>query len=217
MNLVFLSNQLTQKHDKTDNAIISILKQRNSNTISYIPSQADKDRHFFNLVKSYYNRIGLAVYNYFDLDIEYDENKIPEILKSGAIHLSGGSTYHFLQNIQRRNFLPILKKYVADGGVLIGVSAGAIVMTPSVDTSQLCGDQVINEISTQGLNLSDWEFIPHLHSIPGLEEKTLEYSKKSKNRIFACDDGEGIIVTDKDIQFIGNVREYYRGKCKIIN
>lgn len=39
---------------------------------------------------------------YFDLDDEYDDTKISEILSCDVIHLSGGNTFYFLSLMQKR-------------------------------------------------------------------------------------------------------------------
>lgn len=210
MRLVFLSDQLIRDNDETDNAIISLLEERDNRTIFYIPSQADKNRYFYSRIVSYYARIGIRVSDYFDLENEYDADRIDEIFQAGAVHLSGGSTFHFIQNLQRRGFLSVLQKYAATGGTLIGVSAGALLMTPHIEASLVYGDPFIEGIDTRALNLVDWEFFPHINSLI-TEEKIIEYSRRSGKRILSCEDGDGIIVSETGTRYFGIVREYYKG------
>lgn len=214
MSLVFLSDQLIRDNDETDSAITSFLEERNNPTIFYIPSQPDPSRHFYTRMVSYYARIGIRVSDYFDLEDEYDVDRVEELLQAGAVHLSGGSTFHFLQSLQRRDFLSVLQKYAANGGTLIGVSAGALLMTPHIEASLVYGDPSIEGIDTRGLHLVDWEFFPHIHSLI-TEEKIIAYSRNSGKRILACEDGEGIIVSPKGTRYIGAVREYYKGALRV--
>jgi dipeptidase E len=210
MNLVFISDQLTRDNDETDRAITALLEERNNPTILYIPSQADTNRYFYSRAVTYYARLGIRVADYFDLENGYDAGRIDEIFQVGAVHLSGGSTYHFLQNLQNRNFLSVLHEFVAGGGVLIGVSAGAVLMTPHIEASLLYGDPFIEGLNTQALNLVDWEFFPHLNSMI-TEEQIIAYSLRSEKRILSCEDGEGIVVTGQGTRFIGNIWECYKG------
>jgi dipeptidase E len=210
MSLVFLSDQLIRDNDETDNAIISLLEERENRTIFYIPSQADKNRYFYSRIVSYYARFGIRVSDYFDLENEYDADRIGEVFQAGAVHLSGGSTFHFIQNLQRRGFLPVLQEYAANGGTLIGVSAGALLLTPHIEASLVYGDPFIEGIDTRALNLVDWEYFPHINSLI-TEEKIIEYSKRSGKRILSCEDGDGIIVSETGTRYIGIVREYYKG------
>ncbi|MDD2320388.1 MAG: Type 1 glutamine amidotransferase-like domain-containing protein [Geobacteraceae bacterium] len=210
MSLVFLSDQLIRDNDETDRAISALLEARNNPTIFYIPSQADGNSCFYSRVAAYYARIGIRVSDCFDLEDNFDAGRIDEMIHAGAVHLSGGSTYHFLQNLQRRRFLPVLQKFVASGGVLIGVSAGALLMTEHIEASLAYGDPFIEGLDTQALNLVDWEFFPHFNSMI-TEQQIIDYSVRSEKRILSCGDGEGIIVTGQGTRYVGNVREYYRG------
>ncbi|MEZ4598678.1 MAG: Type 1 glutamine amidotransferase-like domain-containing protein [Syntrophotaleaceae bacterium] len=213
MSLVFLSDQLIRDNDETDCAIMSLLDERNNNTLFYIPSQGDKDRFFYSRIVSYYSRFGIRVMDYFDLENKFEEKRIEELFNAGAVHLSGGSTFHFLQNLQRRNFLPVLQKYVANGGTLIGVSAGALLMTPHISASLVYGDPLIEGMDTQALNLVDWEFFPHVNSLI-TEDKIIAYSRQTEKIILSCEDGDGIIVSDAGTRYIGNVKEYFNGALR---
>ena len=211
MKLIFLSNQSDPETDPASGALASLLETGKSPTVTYVPSQADTDRRYHSLAKAYYQGIGMERVDHFDLDARYDETGIGALMESGAIHLSGGSTYHFLRNMQRRNFFSVLRRYVAEGGILIGVSAGAILMTPDITSSTLCGDPVIEGLATEGLGLVDWEFVPHVDSIPGIEGKLIGRSKISPRRILACGDGGGILIANGEIRRVGEIREYQSG------
>jgi len=80
---------------------------------------------------------------YFDVDKEYDEKKIEELLACDAIFLSGGNTYYFLNSLRKRKFLPKLREYVRIGGILIGVSAGSIIMSKTIDITTLHDENTI--------------------------------------------------------------------------
>lgn len=216
MSLVFLSDQLIRDHDETDRVISGLLEARNNPTIFYMPSQADGNRFFYARAVDYYARIGIRVMDYFDLEDTYDAGRIDEMFQAGAVHLSGGSTYHFMQNLQRRGFLSVLREFVACGGVLIGVSAGALLMTPHIEASLAYGDPFIEGLDTQALNLVDWEFFPHFNSMI-TEQQIIAYSMHSEKRILSCGDGEGIIVTGQVTRYIGPVREYYRGARQFVS
>ena len=54
------------------------------------------------------------------------------LLASDVIYLSGGNTYYFLHHLRRSGPIPVLREFVARGGVLAGLSAGAILMTPHI-------------------------------------------------------------------------------------
>jgi len=185
--------------------------------IAYIPSQSDSQRKYFNQKVEWYKQFGITDLLYFDIDQEYHEEKIPELLSCNAIFLSGGNTYYFLNSLKNRNFIPVLKDYVEKGGVLIGVSAGSIIMSKTITVTSIDddigGDQNavgLKDFSALGLN--DFEFFPHFDKDNDEIVKRLkEYSKTSKSVIYACKDGDGIIVNGNNMQFFGEVLKIENG------
>ncbi len=60
----------------------------------------------------------------------YDMHKLltqDEINKYNAIYVCGGSPEYLVDRISELNFKPIIDKYIENGGIYIGVSAGSIV------------------------------------------------------------------------------------------
>jgi dipeptidase E len=101
---------------------------------------------------------------YFELGDGYNPDELDTLLTCDAIHLSGGNTYYFLHWLRVRNLLIRLREYVARGGVLIGVSAGAILMTPNIGSASLCGDMPLEGMTDYAaLGLVDFAFVPHLN------------------------------------------------------
>lgn len=59
----------------------------------------------------------------------YDMHKLltqDEINKYNAIYVCGGSTKYLVDRIDELNFKPIIDKYIENGGIYIGVSAGSV-------------------------------------------------------------------------------------------
>jgi len=214
MKLIFYSGGNHTINEKIDLDLISLIGKKNPK-IGYIPSSSDLQRKYFNEVKNYYAKYGVSQFLYFDLDKEFDKSKIPQLKDCDAIHLSGGNTFYFLYSIKKRKFLKFLREYAKSGKILIGVSAGAIIMTPSINTTLAFHPQTgdLDKLNTAGLknfnalHLVNFEFIPHF------DEKEKEvfaknYSQKRKNPIYACNDGSGIIVNEKKTIFYGKVFKF---------
>ena len=62
-------------------------------------------------------------------------DNLSELLKSDLIFLGGGNTFYFLKHLKSTGLIDELKTFAANGGVLCGLSAGAIIMTPHVHTA----------------------------------------------------------------------------------
>lgn len=60
----------------------------------------------------------------------YDMHKLltqDEINKYNAIYVCGGSTKHLVDRISEIDFKPLFDKYIENGGIYVGVSAGSVV------------------------------------------------------------------------------------------
>ena len=150
---------------------------------------------------------------YFDLDKEFDESKTEDLLNCDVIFLSGGDTRYFLKNLQDRNFISKIHNFVKKGGVLVGASAGSILMTPNINITELDhGHNTAKLKDMSALNLVDFEFYPHLNwNYDQTLNEIKKYSLISKSIIYGCEDRDGIIVNNDDIQFYGNVLRIENG------
>ncbi|MEO7425099.1 MAG: Type 1 glutamine amidotransferase-like domain-containing protein [Fibrobacteria bacterium] len=205
LSFVLLSSQSSGSNDLMRPAISALFSKKSIREIAFIPAQSDKARVYFDMVKEYYRSVGIEASLYFDIDEEYDPRKQAALFQMPAIHLSGGSTYHFLENLQRRSLRSLLREYVLKGGIIIGVSAGAIIMTPRIDSSKLCGDPIIPGLDTTALSLCKFEFVPHFNG--SAEEKRIiaEYSRTVRSEVYACSEGSGIIFGSIGQEIIGMV------------
>jgi dipeptidase E len=205
--LVLYSDQIPPLSDEIDVELKKLFNKSNPQ-IGYIPSASDAERRYFQECKSYYSRIGMDLEVYFELDNEWKPDLLKSLLDCNAIHLSGGNTYYFLHWLRRRNMIDTLIKYVDRGGVLIGVSAGSILMTPDISTSALCGDEVMDgETDFSGLGLVDFSFVPHFGDIPADIDDLKQYSRDKQMRVYAASDSGGIIVLENEVTCIGDVIE----------
>ncbi|MDF5714531.1 MAG: Type 1 glutamine amidotransferase-like domain-containing protein [Rhizonema sp. NSF051] len=211
MNLLFLSNQNLSKVEQIDEAIISLFQNKKNKSIAYFPSQTDFPKQYLAYIEAYYKRLGIKIDVYFDTDKQYNFNLLETALKCDAIHLSGGYTFHFWQNIVQKNLIKPLTEFAKNDGIFIGVSAGAIMMTPKIDSSLLCGDPIIEGLSTKALGFVNWEFVPHANSIQEMHEKLLKYSESTQNKIFACSDGGGIMLNNNSLELMGNISTFENG------
>ena len=209
--LVLHSDQISGK-TQVDEASLKLFTSNNPK-IAYIPSQSDIERKYFNEKVEWYKQFNITDLLYFDMDKEYDEGKMSELLSCAGIFLSGGNTYYFLNSLKNRNFLQILRDYVEKGGVLIGVSAGSMIMSQTIDITTLHDENTIGLKDYSALGLVNFDFFPHLdHNEKKYLEEIIEYSKTSKSVIYACKDGDGIIVDGNNMQFFGEVLKIENGE-----
>lgn len=172
--------------------------------IAYIPSGPEPDRRFFQERASYYARRGLELCLFHDLDEPHATDDESKLFQCDAIHLAGGHTSGFLARLKRSGLISSLRKWALDGGVLIGTSAGAIILTPTIATDGLfvgtAPELLMNETA---LGLVPFEFFPHLSLSPAYRPQLIQYSRNTPRPIIACNDGDGLIVTNGEMECIG--------------
>ena len=106
--------------------------------------------------------------------------------------------------------------FVKSGGVLTGLSAGAIMMTPRITSAGYPAfdrdDNIVNLKRLNGLNLVNFEFFPHYQNTEKYQKTLLSESRKINYPLYAVSDGGGIIVDGKTIKFVGKVWTYNQGR-----
>ena len=100
--------------------------------ITYIPAASDTTGKYFKKFKRWFGYYGYKNFIYCDLDKEFDEARIPEVENSDAIYLSGGNTFYFLNSIKKRGFINLFKRFAQSGKLVIGLSAGAYIITSTI-------------------------------------------------------------------------------------
>jgi len=213
---VLYSDQNHPKNNIVDAKLLSLI-QKPSPRVGYIPSCADKTRKYFYENCKYYRKLGFEDFLYFDLDDEYEALKINELLSCDIVHLSAGDPIYFNHNIKRRNFVGVLQDFVDKGGILVGVSGGSLQLTKTVAIyKSFIGnlDDITHEdiMGLSALNLVDFEFLPHYNRWNQDFIKAVKaYSAKFSSLIYACKDGDGIVVNDNKIEFVGNIVKIENG------
>lgn len=204
--LALYSDQDFPANEEMDTRLLRLIG-RPQPKIGYIPATSDPERIYFRRKADYYAGIGADLIVYVDPVQDTSEAEWSTLLSCDAIHLSGGNTFSFLSWLQRRRALPLLTRYVSAGGVLIGASAGAILMTPSVESASLCGDTRDEQLMDDaGLGLVDFHFWPHFDSSIVTREQT-KLSSTIPN-LYACPDGSGIIIDGTKVELFGQVHRF---------
>jgi dipeptidase E len=181
--------------------------------VGYIPASHDPQRKFYESCRTYYNRFGAKFSDYMDLEDGYDEDSICEILKCDIIHLSGGDTLRFQKKLKSRGLFPRLRKYSEEGGILVGVSAGAILLTPSVETTLICENRdYSNHNDFEGLGLVPVLFDPHNDGREGRDDRCIKYSLKYSLPLFSVTDSQVLVFDGNRIRVYGGAEIYNDGQ-----
>ncbi len=220
MKLVFYGGGDDQDNKKLDKEFFKIINTSNP-LFTFIPASSyDSDLEFVEFVKQY-KRFGITDFLHFPVDREFDSTLYETLFHSKVIHLHGGNTYYFLNTLKRSGIYNFLQEFVSQGGILTGLSAGAIIMSPCINTAGFPSfDKDENEDkirNLKGLDLVRFEFFPHYRNSQRYDREILSYSKKTNNPIYACPDGNGIIVESDTIKFVDKCYMFKKGKKYLIS
>lgn len=213
LNLILYSDQIFPDCSAIDRRLVELLKARGTgNRLAYMASGPESDRSFFLNAQSYYDQSGLDLSLFFDLDEPHAEAEIAALFAYDAIHLSGGHTGEFLERLKRSGMLVPLRHWALSGGILVGVSAGAILMSPTIATDALfIGRRPEDTTDGDALDLVPFEFFPHLNDAAAYLPALLRYSMHTARPIVACNDSDGIVVSGGHVECVGNPLWISRG------
>lgn len=184
--------------------------------MTYIPACSWGLEEYFKEAKSIYMHLGFAAVGCFPVDTKFSARELQHALTADVIYLSGGNTFYFLKYLRENGMLPKLKKFVENGGVLMGLSAGSIIMTPSITLAGTpkfdCDPNDVKLKNLKSLGLVHFEFFPHYSGKKKVDGELLKYSKAVNHPVYACADGDGIVVDSGRLIFHGDVTMFYKGK-----
>ena len=203
MKLALYSNQRITETSEITTQLISRLGKKKPK-IGYISSAPDPQHSYYDSISAYYRHFGASVGKYNDLEENYDTETLRDAFDSDALHLTGGNTYRFLSWMKKRSIEERLIEYAKDRGILIGVSAGSIIMSPTIESSVLCGDtNEINLSDMGGLSLFPYQLIPHAQDIADLCTKTKEIVQKNQIPAYTIRDDQALFYDGTKVEIIG--------------
>lgn len=220
MKLVFYSGGDDKENRPLDKAFMDLFNKKNP-VITFIPSSSYLSEQEFKVFVKHYSKFKLNRFIHFPVDVPFDRIMFQEVMRSDAIHLAGGNTFYFLNSLRKAKLLKELKQFVLKGGILTGLSAGAIMMTEDIEMAGYPefdrDENIVGIKNLSALNLVDFAFFPHFKNSSRYDAAFKKYSKAKKKVIYACPDGAGIVVNDGELRFIGKTFAFIDGHKFSIN
>jgi dipeptidase E len=198
--------------------------QRRGVAMTYMPYTREGARAFYRRFERRYRSFGATRFACVAADDPAVQPGAPAhraaaetILASDVVYLAGGNTFYFLAWLRRSGLLAVLRRFAHRGGVLAGLSAGALILTPRI---ALAGyppfdrdenDVGLPERQQTGLDLVGFEFFPHYRRSRRYRDALLAYSRRSRRPVYACPDGSGIVVEGDRFTAHGEVWQFEAG------
>ncbi|MEL6225363.1 MAG: Type 1 glutamine amidotransferase-like domain-containing protein, partial [Cyanobacteria bacterium J06627_8] len=97
-----------------------------------------------------------------------------------------------------------LIKFAQSGGVLIGVSAGAMLLTPTIESAVLCGDENHVGLSDySSLGLVNFMFVPHATKQQAELHEAHKLAIRQNRDIYLCNDEESVVILNNEVHLFG--------------
>ena len=216
MNLVFYGGGDAEDNLHLDEQLLSIPKTSTNLQMTYIPSSSYQSDFEFEEFVNQYSKFKVKRFLKLSLDEHFSLAMQEAVLRSDIIFLGGGNTYYFLFWLKKTRFLSLLSAWARNGGILSGLSAGAIIMTKNIHLAGIPDfDRDINEDNMKNfkaMNLCRFEFFPHYKNSKRYDQALLDYSKNIKRPVYASKDGSGVILSQNELRFIGQNYCFFDGK-----
>ncbi|MBD1915306.1 MULTISPECIES: Type 1 glutamine amidotransferase-like domain-containing protein [Cyanophyceae] len=203
MKLALLSTQETESSATAVKFLVESLSFKDTSA-AFIASQPDAERYFFNKAQDGYKSIGVNLDTYIDFESGFDETLMDRVLSKPIVHLSGGNTYRFLHSLKSRGLGEKMIKFAQSGGVFIGISAGAMLLTPTIESAALCGD--VNHVGLgdfSSFGLVNFMFVPHATKQQTELHRAHQLVIQRNYDTYLCNDEEGIVILNNQVHLFG--------------
>lgn len=157
---LFLSSNASRIMDKIVSRLPSTPDKLN---MAFIPTGADPydEKPWLEQDKTALKKAG---FKFFELDLK--EKDIPSLKESlsdiDIIFIAGGDVYYLMKAIQDSGLDEIIKFFIRRETIIIGSSAGSVVLGPSINPySVFNDDHSVKLDNTDGLGLIDFLILPH--------------------------------------------------------
>lgn len=188
--------------DKVNNHLLKMINKSNPR-VGYIASESDRERKYFNKTKKYYEDMGINNLIYIDLEEEYDETQVDDLSKYDVIHLSTGNTFKFLSLLKKRRMVWKLVGYSKAGGILVGVSAGGIIMGKDITIAKFADVNEVGLDDFTSLDLLGFTVKPHWNKWEHRIDDFKRYSVEADIKVYVIRDGEAIVVEEGKTSIYG--------------
>jgi dipeptidase E len=220
MKLVFYGGGDIEQNFTLDQSLFGMINNKQPK-MTFIPACSyHSEIEFVDFIRQY-AQFNVKRFIHFPVDVEFDQILLREVFTSDVIHLGGGNTFYFLKYLRKKKLFPLLKKFVDGGGVLTGLSAGAIMMTPTITTASFPSfdfdENIENLRDLKSLNFVKFHFFPHYVNSNRYAKELAEFSKTIDMPLFAAPDGAGVIVQNNELQFVGRVHCFHNGKKTLVS
>jgi len=156
-------------------------------------ASSDKENNQYSqLALSQLKSIGFDVLDFYD----FENEGLKDLSQYDVIYVCGGNTFKLMKFAREMNFDKEVESLLKRGGAYIGVSAGSLVVGPSIKIAGEIHPDVneVNLTDFKGFNIIDLIIFPHYSS--EFEEEIKSFETKNNVKIERLTNSQAILVKD---------------------
>lgn len=173
--------------------------------VAFIPTAANVEEGDKGWLINDYTNLKKAGYVIDIVDISAVSTDIwkPRLEAANVLFFGGGNTFHLMHWVCESGLQDLLPQLL-ETRVYVGISAGSCITGPTIYNSvqNLFGEKYNLKIE-KGLNLVDFQLIPHLNSefFPKIREEYLENAAMDLSEpVYAIDDNSAVVVNGEKLE-----------------
>ena len=156
-------------------------------------ASSDKENNQYSqLALSQLKSIGFDVLDFYD----FENEGLKDLSQYDVIYVCGGNTFKLMKFAREMNFDKEVESLLKRDGAYIGVSAGSLVVGPSIKIAGEIHPDVneVNLTDFKGFNIIDLIIFPHYSS--EFEEEIKSFETKNNVKIERLTNSQAILVKD---------------------
>lgn len=174
--------------------------------IIFVPTASRTEEELFYVEKSRKEllSIGIKEENIKNLDLDHKVS-YGEVYGFDAIYVCGGNTFYLLKKVRETGFDKIIDRFLEDGGIYVGVSAGSYIVCPTIDaaTWKHADRNDVRLEDLRALNLVS--FLITAHFQPKYREIIEKEASRSKYPVKTLTDNQALLVLGNEEKLIGEL------------
>ena len=184
----------------------SLIKEKIDNKkVAFIPTASLHEGYtgYVGSARKLFKKLGASV---TEIDISTEAYSTIQAVFEDAdvIYFTGGNSFFLMDQLRKTETDELLKKELANGKLMIGESAGAIICAPTIQYIEQMDEKPedYSQEDNEGLDLIDFYVLPHYLTAPFKKITERIMAEFSDLNICAINNHQAIIVNDEGSKVI---------------
>ena len=184
----------------------SLIKEEIENKkVAFIPTASLREGYtgYVGSARKLFKKLGAIV---TEIDISTEAYSMIQSVfeEADVIYFTGGNSFFLMDQLRKTGTDGLLKKELANGKLMIGESAGAIICAPTIQYIEQMDEKPedYSQEDNEGLDLIDFYVLPHYLTAPFKKITERIMAEFSDLNICAINNHQAIIVNDEGSKVI---------------